>query len=352
MVNSTGANNDLSFPHLDDYVTTGRPTVTATAAVEIAVGTISRALMAAQVEGATIPPMFLEMIGRQLCTRGNFVSRIELDDAGQPFLVPAYEYAVSGGVLPETWRYQMEFARPSDEFLDNPERRNLPAQGVVHIRYGADPIAPWKGIPALARGSVTAEQLAYIEDRLRADSTVPTGSLLPSPNGASSTSVDSAEAAVRRGQGGLTIIESMAQGWGAGAQNAPRGDWQQVRFGPMIQQPNVFLRDQDVRLLLQQLGVPAALLDGAGAALRESNRFFLVSTLEPLGAVIEAELSLKLDREVTVTFPEIVLGDIAARARALPNFINAGIRPIDALDILRIPTAGITLDDDFGEPTG
>ena len=64
---------------------------------------------------------------------------------------------------------------------------------------------------------ITAEQLAYIEAKLRDDSKAPTGYLITAPDGVGKAAADTAEGAIRDGQGKITVVESMAQGWGQGA---------------------------------------------------------------------------------------------------------------------------------------
>ena len=91
----------------------------------------------------------------------------------------------------------VELARPTGD----PEQRNIPSEGIVHCRIGADSGAPWLGVSPLARAGVTAEQLAYIEARLRDDSKAVTGYLIPVPAGTPTERAAAAAAAVQ-GRGG------------------------------------------------------------------------------------------------------------------------------------------------------
>ena len=55
--------------------------------------------------------------------------------------------------------------------------------------------------------------------------------------------------------------------------------------------------------VLAALGVPPSLYTSQGAALRESYRHLFGSTIEPLAQLIAAELSEKLEEEVTIQVP-------------------------------------------------
>ena len=64
-------------------------------------------------------------------------------------------------------------------------------------------------------------------------------------------------------------------------------------------------------------GVPAALFTtGEGTAPRESFRRLLHSTVQPLGRIVAAELSAKLDADVSLSFDALFAADLSGRARA------------------------------------
>ena len=62
----------------------------------------------------------------------------------------------------------------------------------------------------------------------------------------------------------------------------------------------------------------------------ESWRGFRRHTLQPLGNRIAMELSDKLEREITITFPESNAGDVRARAAAVASLVKAGMGIEDA----------------------
>ena len=85
-------------------------------------------------------------------------------------------------------------------------------------------------------------------------------------------------------------------------------------------------------LLLQEVGaaagIPWALMPGSGAAgpgLREANRQFLSTTVEPLGLLISAELERVLETPVTIRHDKLAAADVVSRARALKGLVDAGI---------------------------
>ena len=57
--------------------------------------------------------------------------------------------------------------------------RQLPASGIVHIRYAVDPRRPWAGLPPTAYASTTGVFLANLEQRLAQEMGAPVSALLP-----------------------------------------------------------------------------------------------------------------------------------------------------------------------------
>ena len=88
----------------------------------------------------------------------------------------------------------------------------------------------------------------------------------------------------------------------------------------------------DQTLVLQTVlaccGVPPALAPGAaaaGPAMREAQRAFLTATVQPLGALLEAEVSRVLERPVRIRFHKLAAADVAARARGVHVLTQAGV---------------------------
>ena len=202
---------------LDTYYATGdQADVHQTAAVEFALGQIGRAFMLAQPmpNDPMLTPLTLSMLARTVMATGNAV--YEISRRGR--LNPVAAYTVAGGVDPDSWRYTIRQQRPNGEDpldLDSLPVRNVPSRGIVHVRYMPSFDAPWIGVPPLLRAGVTADTLAKIERSLKHDSSLPTGAMQPVPDGAGSAQAVQAAAAVRDGAGKITMIETMAGGYGA-----------------------------------------------------------------------------------------------------------------------------------------
>ena len=62
-----------------------------------------------------------------------------------------------------------------------------------------------------------------------------------------------------------------------------------------------------------------------GVAMREAYREFLFSTVAPLARTVAAELSAKLDTDITLDFAELQAADIAGRARAFSSMVSSGM---------------------------
>ena len=317
---------------LDTYYATGQANVHQTAAVEFALGMVGRAFMLAETTPAVpaLTALTLSMLGRQTISRGNAVFEIAIDPTtGDQRLLPVAEYEVGGDVEPSTWRYRIERARPTGE----PVPRNVPAAGIVHVRYEPPASAPWAGVSPLVGAGVTATQLARIEQSLAYDAQIPTGALMPLPDGASTKQVESLKNAVSSGKGALSHIETTAGGFGQGAIAAPRADWDQKRFGPMVPATSIDLREKATLAVLGAMGIPPSLYTSEGSALRESYRHFFTNTVEPLGKLIAEELSEKLELDISIEFPALVKSDISARSRAYATLVKAGMPEEDAREL-------------------
>ena len=280
-------------------------------------------------------PFTMSMIARQTIASGNAVFQVSAN-GGALRLLPVSEYEVSGDVAPETWNYAIEQARPTGE----PIGRSVPWAGMVHVRYMPKASAPWVGISPLTSAGVTADQLAKIERSLSYDASPPSGLLLPVPDGLSPAQVAGVRNALVNGKGAITPVETTAGGFGQGQYAAPKSDYDQKRFGALIPQTSIDLRMKSSELILGAMGIPPSVLTSEGSALRESYRHFFVNTVEPLGQLIAAELSEKLEQEIVFMFPEVVKSDISARSRAYQSFTQTGtMSDEEARRIIGLPPA-------------
>ena len=120
---------------------------------------------------------------------------------------------------------------------------------------------------------------------------------------------DSTLAALKNDLAGMAgktaMVESTAGAWGGDRANAPRMDWQPVRLGANPPSALVQLHETATREVLAACGVPVELVGGGdGAGQREAWRRFLFGSIAPLGRLVSAELSAKLDTPITLTWDE------------------------------------------------
>ena len=72
--------------------------------------------------------------------------------------------------------------------------------------------------------------------------------------------------------------------------------------------------------ILSAFGCPSALFfDSSAAGQRESYRRFFSLTVEPLALMLAAELSLKMETPIGISFSGRFSGDLAGRARAFQS---------------------------------
>ena len=124
----------------------------------------------------------------------------------------------------------------------------------------------------------------------------------------------------------LALVESTASGWGDGSQGAPKRDLIQNRFG--ANPPGVLaqLRSDAALSVLALCGVPTSLLERAdGTALREAWRQFLHASVMPVSLSVAAELSDKLDSNVSLSFDRMFASDLSGRARAFQSMVGGGM---------------------------
>lgn len=322
-------------------VATGSTTSAAaeqTAAAEFALGLFSRCFAAAIVEpgglAPTLPAHLRADMARRLLIRGEAVYAIEVNRLGNVRLLPASAHDITGGPEDSTWHYFLELPGPT-----RPESRRLPAEGVVHVRIGADPAQPWKGCSPLENAGLTSRLLGRLEQRTGQESGARVGYLLPVPDGTSDASTEGLKADLKTLSGGIALVESTAGGHGQGRAAAPPADWRLQRFGPEIPEGNVNLRRSAGADVVAALGIPSALFVGAdGATFREAYRLLLVSTLQPMGVLISEELERKLESSVRFNFRRLAAADIAARARALGSLAQAYATAGVDIDLPRLET--------------
>ena len=180
--------------------TYGTAEATATAAVVSAAGVISSPFAIATVRGTRLfsPPMLVDL-ARRLMLSGNYVALIDVDRDGQIEIRPAQSFEVAGTSRRRV--YELTIQNPTGE----PTKRRSASDGVLHIMVNPSSGEPWRGVPPWRAAKLTSDTLAYIERSLSQDSSIPTGALLPVPDGLSTTQAAGVRNALVNGKGVIMV---------------------------------------------------------------------------------------------------------------------------------------------------
>ncbi len=234
-------------------------------------------------------------------------------DAGLT-LEPAESHDVYGPV--GAWEYRLTVAVPSQTLTYD----RLPAAAVIHATYATDADRPWRGLGPLqvARlaGRLSSETSAALADEVSG----PRGSILPVPK--NDPTLATFKDDVKNAAGKLLTVQ-------AGDWNAASGDravaWEAKRFGAS---PPAALVEQARLAYAEVVGACGLTVDlfmgGDAGGQRESYRRALHTVIAPLGRLVAAELSAKLEAEIGLSWEELRAGDIAGRARAFASLVQAG----------------------------
>ena len=127
-----------------------------TAAVEAAAGALSRAFASAEVVGDpwvrdAVSPSVLGQIGRDLIRKGDSMHVIRVGGDGVVRLIPASSWHWEGSHDPASWTVRVTAYGPSTSTT-----WNLPASGVVFVRWGSNPGQPYVGTAPTSWAHATA----------------------------------------------------------------------------------------------------------------------------------------------------------------------------------------------------
>lgn len=305
---------------------TADATAAATGALESCAGAVGRAFAAAEVKGppwarAALTPALMALAGRSLIRSGELVAAIDVTD-GAVSLWPASSYDVQGGYRPESWTYRLNLSGPSVTMT----RPTVPAEGVIHLRYAVEPVRPWAGIGPLQfanlAGRLSAETVAALGD----EASDPRGAVLPLPVEGNDPTVAQLKADIKTLAGHVATVESTRTMHPGAPGSSPQDDWKPRRLGFAAPESLV---DTAARAFLEvcaACGVPAAFFEHEGdTGQRESFRRFLHGTVQPLGRLVQRELSEKLDADVTLSFDSLFAGDLSGRAPAFQSLVKGGM---------------------------
>ena len=301
-------------------------------AVEACVGLISRSMALARIDPPVsgLGPVEVASMIRTALTRGEAVSVIEVE-AGGVRLRPAAAWDVRGG---RRWWYRCDLPTP-----DGLDLLTLPAEGVVHFRLSPDPATPWAGVPPLRRAAATASLTARIEAAFKAEFSIPAARLLPVPAGATTEVITGVRADIEAAAGRVAMPEL-----GAGGGVSPavgQREWSPVRIGSDLPQASVQARAALGETIHGVFGVPTELLTtgGEGSGSTAAWRRLVSSVLDPYAAMLAAELSMKLERPVSVSLERLGATDAAPKARAYGVLVGAGMDPARAESLVGLAAA-------------
>ena len=208
-----------------------------TAAVEAASGALSRAFAAAEVIGAewvreAVSPGVLAQVGRDLIRSGDSMHAIRVAGDGAVRLIPCSSWHWEGNHDPDSWTVRATAYGPSTSTT-----WNLPASGVVFVRWGSTPGQPYTGTGPLSWAHTTARLQSEAERSLADEAGGPLAQLLAVPQDGGDDGDDDPlkmlRADISAARGKALLVETSAAGWGEGKTAAPHQDWKQSRLGPM-----------------------------------------------------------------------------------------------------------------------
>ena len=316
-----------------------------TAAVEAASGALSRAFMAAKVEGEPwvqeiVSPGFLGLVGRSLVRRGDSLHVIRMGEMGMN-LIPCSSWHWEGTHDPASWTVRATAYGPSTSTT-----WHLPASSVVFVTWGEMPGQPYIGTGPLSWAHTTARLQSEVERSLADEAQGPLAQLLAIPQDGGDDGDDDPlkmlKADVAAARGRALLVETVNAGWGEGRASAPQRDWTASRLGPTPPDSMAQIRTDTFEGVLAACGTPPSMFLGKadGTAQREALRRWHLGTVLPLATLLEAELSVKLGTYVSLKFDAYPL-DLAGRAQSFQKLVAGGLGVNEALAV-----SGLLTEDD------
>ena len=272
-----------------------------------------------------VSPSFLGQSTRDILRRGASMNVIRLDREGGVRLIPASNWHWEGNHDPASWTVRVTCYGPSTSTT-----WNLPASGVVFLRWGSAPGQPYIGTGPTDWAHTTARLNAAAEKSLADEAGGPVAQLLTVPEGNDAGSDDDSDplaglrADIAAAKGRALLVESSNSGYGEGKANAPQRDFDPRALHPTPDAGLVQVADQAFMRVLAACGTPPALFtgDADGTSQREALRRWHLGTVLPIARMIEHELSEKLDVPVRLKFDSYPR-DQVSRAQVFSKLIAA-----------------------------
>lgn len=303
----------------------------ATSVVEHAAGVWARALSTADVPpGVPLDARLLAEIGRDLARKGEAVYLLDARMDGRFRLLRASTTDVWGDTPdPADWWYRLTLQGPR-----HTRTVTAPAAAVVHVRYAAEDHSPQRGIPPLRYAALTGSLHRYLETNLGYEAAGPVATLIALPEGHDGKNQNTTLAADIAGARGRCLLPETTRGGAGDREGRPKKDYEPSRLGANPPSALVALRRETENSVLSCFGIPAPLGPAGisdGTAAREGARRLWALTIQPLAALIAAELSRVLAMPVTLSHSQPQTSvDVAAKARALHVAVQAGMNLTEA----------------------
>lgn len=319
----------------ESYIAGRRGLAELTATAQTCVSLWEHGLSIAAVEGSPhLTPRTLALIARSLALRGDALFFIR-DDR----LIPAGDWDLSTrDGEPVAYRLSISEAGGG-------RTMTALAGEVLHVRIGADPVAPWIGQSPLRRASLTAGFLHALESSLgEVFENAPLGSMIvPFPE---SPQTDNEQLSRGfRGRRGAVLLRESVNVTAAGGP-APAADWRPNNLTPDLKGVEAGEHIAAARnAICGAFGVLPALLNAqtTGPLVREAQRHLAQWFLQPVAELIAEEASAKLGARVELdVISPLQAFDQGGRARAFSTLINglvaakeAGLSPGEVAGALR-----------------
>lgn len=299
----------------ESYISGSSGIAELTATVQSCVTLWESAFALADVKGTDLLTRpVLAMVARSLALRGEAVFLI------RDQLVPVADWDLSTrNGIPRAYRLSVpEAGGGRTETALSPE--------VLHVRIGADNVAPWSGQAPLRRAAISASLLQEVETALRdVYRDAPLGSqIVHLPDGAADD-MATMRAAFRGKRGSTLVLEGVAQATAAGMN--PQLGQKPDSLSPdlsraMVAETLTAARDA----ICMVFGVLPGLVNRAstGPMVREAQRHLAGWVLQPMAELVAAEATVKLGVPVMIDVGRPLQAfDAGGRARALLGLIEA-----------------------------
>lgn len=284
----------------------------------IAIGLLSDCLVMAKVEGRDagyLTPDVMDTLAEELIKDGDSIWKVgagELEWIGS--------YSITNG------KYMVDGRRST--------------ANIFHVRYRVDR-RTGRGRPPLATAPVFHSLALNMDKRMEEEANIAAAQVIPIAQTNRMRTEQSEEqerehlkeltARMRKMAGKIYTLASQRQLNDA----SPTNEYEPVRWGPKFDEANLSASEQVRRLTLAMLGVPQEVVDGGGAGLKESLRFYLHTTLPPYGRRIEAAAAKAL-LDIEIDFGPVLTADLIAMGRVFNNFVDPAdkLASDEAMDVI------------------